>query len=49
VTDPDGKPVMVGKGKRRRANTRIVAKHAEGRAIDLHAKSCGSARRERRA
>jgi integrase len=37
VTDANGEPVMVGKGKRRRPKTRIVAEDAEGRVIDLHA------------
>jgi len=33
----DGKPIMVGKGKRKRPKTRIVTEDAEGRVIDLHA------------
>ena len=37
VTDANGEPVMIGKGKRRRAKTRIVAEDAEGRVVDLHA------------
>ena len=37
VIGADGKPVMVGKGKRRRPKTRIVAQDAEGRVYDLHA------------
>ncbi len=37
VMGDDGKPVMVGKGKRKRPRTRIVAEDAEGRVIDLHA------------
>ncbi len=37
VTDAKGKPVMIGKGKRQRPKTRIVAEDAEGRTIDLHA------------
>jgi site-specific recombinase XerD len=37
VTDADGKPLMVGKGKRKRPKTRIVCEDAEGRVIDLHA------------
>ena len=37
VMGEDGKPVMIGKGKRRRPQTRIVAEDAEGRVIDLHA------------
>ena len=37
VTDTEGNPVMVGKGKRRRPKTRIVTEDAEGRVIDLHA------------
>jgi integrase len=36
VVDAEGKPVMVGKRKRRQA-TRIVAEDDEGRVIDLHA------------
>ena len=37
ITDENGEPVMIGKGKRRRPATRIVAEDAEGRVIDLHA------------
>ena len=37
VTGDDGKPIMVGKGKRQRPRTRIVTEDAEGRVIDLHA------------
>jgi len=37
VTDADGGPVMVGKGKRRRPKTKIVAEDEDGRVIDLHA------------
>ena len=37
ITDADGKPVMIGKGKRQRPKTRIVTEDAEGRVIDLHA------------
>ena len=37
VTGDDGKPVMIGSGKRRRPKTRIVATDADGRVIDLHA------------
>jgi len=37
VTDAEGQPVMIGKGKRRRAKTRIVTEDADGRVIDLHA------------
>jgi len=37
VTDANGEPVMIGKGKRRRARTRIVCEDDEGRVIDLHA------------
>ena len=37
VTDAEGEPVMVGKGKRQRPRTRIVTEDAEGRVVDLHA------------
>ena len=37
VTDAAGEPVMVGKGRRRRPRTKIVAEDQEGRVIDLHA------------
>jgi integrase len=37
VLDADGKPVMIGKGKRARVKTKIVAEDDEGRVIDLHA------------
>lgn len=37
VLDAEGKPVTVGRGKRGRVKTRIVAEDAEGRVIDLHA------------
>jgi integrase len=37
VLDADGKPVMIGKGKRARVKTKIVAEDEEGRVIDLHA------------
>jgi len=37
VTDDNGEPVMIGKGKRRRAKTEIVVADDEGRVIDLHA------------
>ena len=37
VTDANGQPVMIGMGKRRRPQTRIVCDDAEGRVIDLHA------------
>ncbi len=37
VTDAEGQPVMIGKGKHRRAKTCIVTKDAEGRVVDLHA------------
>ena len=37
VIGADGKPVMVGKGKRRWPKTRIVAQDAEGRVYDRHA------------
>jgi len=37
VMGEDGKPVMIGKGKRERPRTRIVAEDSEGRVIDLHA------------
>jgi len=37
VTDAEGQPVMIGKGKRRRPKTRIVAEDDEGRIVDLHA------------
>ena len=37
VTDVDGNPVMIGKGKHRRAKTRIVTEDAEGCVVDLHA------------
>jgi hypothetical protein len=37
VTNANGEPVMIGKGKRRRPKTRIVAEDAEDRVIDLHA------------
>ena len=37
VKNPDGNPIMIGKGKRQRPKTRIVAEDSEGRVIDLHA------------
>jgi integrase len=37
VTDANGEPVMVGKGRRRRQKTRIVTEDAEGCVVDLHA------------
>ncbi len=37
VLDREGKPVLIGKGKRERVKTRIVVEDAEGRVIDLHA------------
>ena len=37
VTDAEGKPVMIGKGKRLRPKTKIVTEDAEGRVVDLHA------------
>lgn len=37
VIGPDGKPVMFGEGKRRRAKTVIVTTDADGRTADLHA------------
>ena len=37
VTDANGEPVMIGRGKWRHARTRIVTEDAEGRVIDLHA------------
>jgi integrase len=37
VTDADGKPVMIGKGKWERPKTRILTDDADGRVIDLHA------------
>jgi hypothetical protein len=37
VLDADGKPVMIGKGKRRRPKMKIVTEDAEGRVVDLHA------------
>ncbi len=37
VTDEQGEPVMIGKGRRRRPKTRIVTDDDEGRVIDLHA------------
>ena len=37
VTGADGKPVMLGKGKRQRPKTGIVTEDAEGRVVDLHA------------
>ncbi len=37
VKDDTGEAVMIGKGKRRRAKTRIVVEDDEGRVIDLHA------------
>ncbi len=37
VTDADGEPVMIGKGKRRRPKIRIATEDAQGRVIDLHA------------
>ena len=37
VTDAEGKPVMIGKGKRQRPTTKIVTEDAEGRVVDLHA------------
>ena len=37
ITDANGEPVMVGRGKWRHARTRIVTEDAEGRVIDLHA------------
>jgi len=37
VTDAEGKPVMVGKGKWQRPKTKIVTEDAEGRVVDLHA------------
>ncbi len=37
VTDADGKPVMIGKGKRQRPKIRIVTEDADGRCVDLHA------------
>ena len=37
VTDEQGKPIMVGKGKWQRPKTRITTEDAEGRVIDLHA------------
>jgi len=37
VTDADGEPVMIGKGRRARQKTRIVTEDAEGRKLDLHA------------
>ena len=37
VTDRDGQPVMIGRGKNRRPRMRIVSEDAEGRVIDLHA------------
>ncbi|MCZ6835828.1 MAG: tyrosine-type recombinase/integrase [Planctomycetota bacterium] len=37
VRDTDGKPVMIGKGKRERPKTRIETIDEDGRVIDLHA------------
>jgi len=37
VTDAEGNPVMIGKGKRQHPKTRIVTEDAEGKVIDLHA------------
>jgi len=37
VMGDDGKPVMIGMGKRKRPKTRIVCEDDEGRVIDLHA------------
>ncbi len=37
VTGADGKPVMIGKGKRQRPKTRIITEDDQGRVIDLHA------------
>ena len=37
IVDENDQPVMVGRGKRRRPQTRIVCDDAEGRVIDLHA------------
>jgi integrase len=37
VTDANGQPVMIGKGKWRRPKTRIVTEDEQGRVIDLHA------------
>jgi len=37
IVDDNGKPVMIGKGKRQRPKTRIVTEDADGRVIDLHA------------
>ena len=37
VTDANGEPVMIGKGKQRRVKTRIVTEDDEGRVVDLHA------------
>ncbi|MCA9274596.1 MAG: site-specific integrase [Phycisphaerales bacterium] len=37
VTDEQGKPIMVGQGKRQRPKTRIVTEDEDGRVIDLHA------------
>ena len=36
VTNANGEPVMIGKGKWRRPKMRIVVEDAEGRVIDLH-------------
>jgi len=37
VTDDAGEPVLIGRGKRTRPKTRIVAEDDDGRVIDLHA------------
>jgi integrase len=37
VIGADGKPVMIGRGKKKRPKTRIVTEDAEGRVVDLHA------------
>ncbi|MGD9691098.1 MAG: tyrosine-type recombinase/integrase [Phycisphaerales bacterium] len=37
VVDAHGHPEMIGKGKRRRARTRLVITDADGRVADLHA------------
>jgi integrase len=37
VLDEDGKPVIIGTGKRERVKTRIAVEDEEGRVIDLHA------------
>jgi hypothetical protein len=37
VLGDDGKPAMIGTGKRQRPKTRIVIEDADGRVVDLHA------------